>query len=93
MSAETLCDPARLPARLHVEQVAKILNTTNEGVYVLTSKRLLKPLGNPPPNGTKYYARDYILRLAGDEKWLAKMSDALVAYKWVKNHGEERKEA
>ena len=79
------------PARLTVEQVAWVLNTTTEGVYILTKCRLLRPLGNPPANGTKYYARVYIERLAGDEKWLAKASDALVRFKWEKNHGKDRK--
>jgi hypothetical protein len=83
---------AQLPARLNVEHVAKVLNTTKEGVYVLTSRRLLKPLGNPPPNGTKYYARTYVLRLAEDEAWLARVSDALVKFKWEKNHHCEKLE-
>lgn len=84
---------AWLPARLTVEQVARILHTTPEGVYILTRLRLVKTLGKPPPNGTKYYARNYILRLADDEGWLARASDALVKYKWVKNHGVAREEA
>jgi hypothetical protein len=83
---------AYLPARLTVEQVAKVFHTTTEGVYILTSVRLLKPLGKPPPNGTKYYARKYILRLADDEAWLARASDALVKYKWEKNHGKAQEE-
>jgi hypothetical protein len=73
---------SRSPARWVVEQVAEELNTTTEGVYVITRHRLLKPLGHPPPNGTKYYARAYILRLAEDEAWLARASDALVKFKW-----------
>ena len=78
-----------LPARLTVEQVAHILHTTPEGVYVLTRLRLLRPLGKPPANGTKYYAREYILRLSRDEAWLARASDALVKYKWDKNQAEK----
>jgi hypothetical protein len=79
-----------LPARLTVEQVARQINCTTEGVYVLTRSRLLRPLGHPPPNGTKYYARHYILGLVDDEAWLARASDALVKYKWDKNHqGDE----
>ena len=76
----------KLPARLLVEQVARELQCTTEGVYVLTKIRMLRTLGKPPPNGTKYYAREYILRLAKDEAWLARASDALVKYKWAKNH-------
>jgi hypothetical protein len=82
-----------LPARLTVEHVASHLGCSTEGVYVLTKRRLLKPLGRPPPNGTKYYARAYILRLCEDEAWLARASDALVDFKWLKNHGEARKGA
>jgi hypothetical protein len=81
-----------LPMRLVVEQVAHQLNCTVEGVYVLTRIRMLRTLGHPPRNGTKYYARDYILALAEDEAWLARMSDALVKYKWDKNHGAVREE-
>jgi hypothetical protein len=78
-----------LSARLTVEQVAHILHTTPEGVYVLTRRRLLRVLGRPPANGTKYYSRDYILRLSHDEGWLARASDTLVAYKWDKNHANK----
>ena len=78
-----------LPARLTVEQVGAELHSTAEGVYVLTKLRLLRPLGKPPANGTKYYAREYILRLAKDESWLARASDALVRYKWDKNHANK----
>jgi hypothetical protein len=28
----------------------------------------------------------YVERLANDESWLSRMSDALVQYKWEKNH-------
>ena len=76
-------------ARYTVEQVARRLNCTTEGVYILTRLRLLKPLGHPPANGTKYYAAVYIERLCRDEAWLARMSDALVKYKWDKNHAKE----
>ena len=48
---------------------------------------------SPPPNGTKYYARTYILRLADDEAWLARASDALVKVKWGKNHRDGKEDA
>jgi len=65
-------------ARYTVEQVSRRLNCSTEGVYILTRLGLLKPLGHPPRNGTKYYAAAYILRLCQDEAWLVRMSDALV---------------
>jgi hypothetical protein len=81
-----------LPARLTVEQVARELHCTEEGVYIITKHRLLRPLGHPPANGTKYYARTYILHLVNDEAWLARMSDCLVKFKWEKNHGKAQEE-
>ena len=78
------------PARYTVERVARRLDCTVESVYVITRRRILKALGNPPSNGTKYYAAVYIERLCQDEAWLARMSDALVKYKWDKNHEKEQ---
>ncbi len=83
--------PENLPARLNVEDVAPLLRTTEEGVYILTALKLLKVLGHPRRNCTKYYARDYILRLTHDENWLSRMTDALVNFKWDKNHGTPQK--
>lgn len=81
-----------MPARLLVEQLARLLNTTVEGIYVITSLRILKALGHPRRHCTKYYARSYVLRLMEDEAWLAKMTDALYQYKWDKNHGQVKKQ-
>jgi hypothetical protein len=84
--------PDNLPARLTVEEVAPFFHTTTEGIYILSSLKVLKPLGHPRRNCTKYYSRSYILRLASDEAWLGRMTDALVNYKWDKNHGAPKKE-
>jgi hypothetical protein len=46
----------QLPARLTVEQAAWVLNCQPHDVPILVAARLLKPLGNPPPNGIKYFA-------------------------------------
>ncbi|MDR3409984.1 MAG: hypothetical protein P4L87_03400 [Formivibrio sp.] len=87
MSA-SIDEKEKAPARLTVEQVARRLNCSVESVYILTKRRLLKPLGHPSANCTRYYARCYIERLEVDEAWLARMSDVLVEFKWNKNHGK-----
>jgi alpha-L-fucosidase 2 len=46
----------QLPARLTVEQAAWVLNCQPHDVPVLVAERLLKPLGNPPVNGIKFFA-------------------------------------
>ncbi len=67
----------RLPARLTAEQVAWVLNCRAHDIPVLVAARLLKPLGNPPPNSVKYFAGQEVLELAGDRSWLAKMTNTL----------------
>jgi hypothetical protein len=51
----------QLPARLTVEQAGWVLGCQPHDVPVLVSYRLLKPLGNPPPNGIKFFAAADVL--------------------------------
>jgi hypothetical protein len=57
---------------------------------ILVTKRLLKPLGNPPPNAPKYFSTKYLCRLAEDERWLERASDALVAH-WAARNAKKSK--
>lgn len=66
-----------LPARLTVEQAAWVLNCQPHDVPILVSSKLLKPLGNPPPNGIKFFATMDLLELVKDRSWLAKMTNAI----------------
>ena len=76
----------QLPARLTVEQTAWVLNCQAHDVPVLVTKRILKPLGNPPANGTKYFSTALLLEMTKDATWLAKMTNAIHDYWRVKNH-------
>jgi hypothetical protein len=73
------------PARLTVEQTAWVLNCLPGDIAVLVAARLLKPLGNPLPNGTKYFGGAELLQLAGDRAWLARVTSALQQYWLAKN--------
>lgn len=64
----------QLPARLNVEQVAWALNCQAHDVPILVAAKLLKPLGNPPQNGTKFFATKDVLELSQDEKWLHRVT-------------------
>ena len=75
----------QLPARLTVEQTAWVLNCQAHDVPVLVAKRLLKPLGNPPANGTKYFSTLPLLELTKDATWLGKMTNAIHDYWRTKN--------
>jgi len=67
----------QLPARLTVEQAAWVLNCQPHDMPILVSSRLLKPLGNPPPNGIKFFATADLLELVKDRAWLARMTNAI----------------
>ena len=74
-----------LPARLTVEQTAWVLNCQAHDVPVLVVARLLKPLGNPPPNGVKYFATKEVLELTKDEKWLHRVTVAIYQHWHTRN--------
>ncbi|MDB6028305.1 MAG: hypothetical protein JWM68_4528 [Verrucomicrobiales bacterium] len=75
----------RLPARLDAEQAATILGFNDHDISVLIAARLLKPLGNPSPNGPKHFATVQLQQFAQDPTWLHKATK-VVADTWkVKN--------
>jgi hypothetical protein len=73
------------PARLTAEQAAWALNCQPHDIPVLVSARLLKPLGNPPPNGVKFFATADILELVQDRNWLVRVSTAIYQHWHRKN--------
>src|ERR1700722_1811060 len=79
----------QLPLRLNAEQTGWVLNCQPHDIPALIHSRLLKPLGNPSPNGTKYFATADILELAKDRPWLVKMTTAINQH-WQKQNGKKR---
>jgi hypothetical protein len=65
------------PARLTVEQTAWVL---------------LKPLGNPPINGIKFFATADILDLIKNRLWLAK-STSIIRQHWHKKNARKNDRA
>ncbi len=76
----------QLPARLTVEQAAWVLNCQVHDVPILVAARLLKPLGNPPQNGIKFFSSLEILELMKDRSWLAKVTNTISQH-WQKKNG------
>jgi hypothetical protein len=66
----------QVPARLTAEQAAWVLGCQAHDVPILVAARLLRPLGNPAPNGVKYFATMEILELCKNRTWLAKVTNA-----------------
>ena len=69
-----------VPDRLTATQTAWFLGFEPEEITLLISAGLLKPLGHPPRNGTKFFATETLEQIRRDEKWLARASDAICAY-------------
>ena len=76
---------AKLPGRLNTEETAWCLGFAAHDIPILVANKLLKPLGNPPPNGGRYFAGSDIDRLRSDSKWLDKASALLIKHWRVKN--------
>jgi hypothetical protein len=79
----------QVPARLTAEQTAWVPNCQPHDVPVLVAARLLKPLGNPPPNSVKYFAASEVLEQAKDRTWLAKVTNALNQH-WQKKNAAKK---
>jgi hypothetical protein len=79
----------QLPARLTVEQAGWVLGCQSHDVPILVSTRLLKPLGNPPPNGIKFFATADVLELAKDRSWLAKITNTVNQH-WHKKNARQK---
>ena len=79
----------QLPARLTVEQAAWVLGCQAHDVPILVASRLLKPLGNPPPNGIKFFAMSEVVELAKDRSWLARITNTVNQH-WQKKNARQK---
>jgi len=73
------------PARLNVEETAWYLGFATHDIPILISNSLLKPLGHPVDNATKYFAFDILEQHRYDAKWLARATDAIMEHWRFKN--------
>jgi len=79
----------QLPARLTAEQVGWVLNCQPHDVPDLVVARLLKPLGNMPPNSVKFFASLEVLELAKDRACLARVTQTLIQH-WQHKNASKR---
>lgn len=82
----------RPPARLTAEQTAWVLNCQTHDIPVLVGTRLLKPLGNPPANGIKFFATSDVLELIQDRAWLTKVTATIYAH-WHRQNAARKQRA
>ena len=79
-----------VPARLDATQTAWFLGFGLHEIPILIAADLLKPLGHPARNSTKFFTTQTLEQLRRDEKWLARASDAIAIY-WRERNARKRK--
>src|SRR6266851_4494133 len=87
-----LLQSRRLPARLNALQAGVILGFPPFDITVLTTKKMLRPLGKPAQNSTKYFAAREIEKLANDIAWLRKATQVMQAH-WTAKNGSRNPSA
>src|ERR1044071_7013672 len=75
----------RLPARLDPGQVSALLGFMQHEITLLMKLKLLKPLGDPAPNGHKFFSSAEILALTQDRQWLDRATKA-VSRQWQRKN-------
>lgn len=70
----------QLPARLTAQEVTWLLGCQLHDVPALLAAKLLKPLGQPAPNGIKFFATREVLARARDEQWLHRVTATITRY-------------
>lgn len=78
--------PARLPGRLTARQTAALLGFQPHDIPILVAAGLLKPLGGPPPQASRYFFTPEILELAANRQFASKATNALYKHWGRKNH-------
>ena len=79
----------QLPARLTAEQAAWVINCQPHDIPALVAAKLIKPLGNPPANGIKFFATADVLESCKDRNWLVRVS-ATIYQHWQKKNATRR---
>lgn len=77
------------PVRLTAEQTGFVLNCQPHDIPALVHARLIKPLGNPAQNSTKYFCTADILEAVKDRAWLVKMTAAINAH-WQRQNARKK---
>jgi hypothetical protein len=85
MTRETILNLAHWPARLTSDETASVLGFAGHDITILMKEKLLKPLGSPAPNATKFFSAVEMEALAKDREWLSKATKAVSKHWQSKN--------
>jgi hypothetical protein len=79
----------RPPGRMTTEETAWYLGFSKHDIPVLVYYKLLKPLGSPPQNATRYFSGPDLEKVRTDSKWLDRASATLIRH-WRKKNKKGR---
>ena len=68
------------PGRLNADEAAWFLGFFPHEIPILMAARLLRPLGAPAHNGSKYFSVVELENLRQDPVWLTQASNAIVKH-------------
>ncbi|MGB0154575.1 MAG: hypothetical protein ACPGFB_11140 [Verrucomicrobiales bacterium] len=80
MSPDALLNCRRLPGRLTAEQAAVLIGCQTHDIPILVKSKLIRPLGKPAPNATKYFSSAELEAKLVDEKWSSRVTDTLYRF-------------
>lgn len=80
MSPEALLNCRRLPGRLTAEQAAVLIGCQPHDIPILVRSKLIRPLGKPASNATKYFSSVELETKLADDKWSTRVTDTLYRY-------------
>ncbi len=79
-----------LPARLTVIEASWYLGFSENDIPVLASRGLLKPVGNPTQNATKYFALKDLKKIHENPRWINRATAALNQFWRLKNDSRKK---
>jgi hypothetical protein len=74
-----------LPARLTAEEAAWFLGFAPHDIPILVAAGLLKPLGQPVSNASKYFATTILCEVKQDANWLSRATKEIAQHWRLKN--------
>ncbi len=73
------------PCRITRQEAAWTLGLQESDIAILVRGRALKPLGNPAPNGEKFFSYHQLAELGKDQAWLDRATKMISQYHRQRN--------
>jgi hypothetical protein len=77
---------------LHSQEIAELLPCRPDQISWLVRQGLLRPLGNPRPNATRWFAVTTIMAALSDVAWLDAATEVLSDRDRVRNRARKRRQ-